>query len=494
MTWPFARAPRLPLGSYGPPLLRRTFSLPLSDMQQHGHIIGTSGTGKSRFLAYLCVALLKLGMPVTLLDPHGELARLVLALMVEGGFYTRPEAYDRILYLDLAAAEQQNRYLPFNVLAQPGHSDTIAANVKDAFHRAFPELGETAATFDTLLPDAVELLVHNGLPLTALHRLLVDEAFRAELLAREADAALVSSFRDTYEQLRKADQVQYAGSVLRRARQLTRTRILKYGLSQSSLLLDFHRVLRRHQAVIVNLAVENRDARRFLGSLLTVGLEQAAQARRLLPPNQRYSSMHLLIDEFQLFTSHDADQFTDILSETRKFKLFLWMAHQEWGQVSERLKAAVQNAGVEVVFGLGREDSEYTARKIARVDLEAVKHVVEDESAEARTHPVFRSTAEQWEAWIQSIQDLGVSEAYVSVRRRSMPSLFRLRRLTHHVTRIRTLPVPRPVVPAELLATVEQEYLRRYFISSRAVASDGHADELSVTGRTIRRWEIRDEQ
>src|SRR5205823_797840 len=154
----------------------------------------------------------------------------------------------------LAAAEAQGLYLPFNVLAQPGHSDTIAGNVKDAFHRAFPELGQAAATFDTLLPDAVELLVHNGLPLTELHRLLVDGPFREQLLARDGDHDLVSSFRDVYEQLKKADQVQYAGSVLRRARQLTRTRILKYGLAQPSLAADFHRILARGQAVIVNLA------------------------------------------------------------------------------------------------------------------------------------------------------------------------------------------------------------------------------------------------
>jgi hypothetical protein len=49
----------------------------------------------------------------------------------------------------------------------------------------------------------------------------------------------------------------------------------------------------KNQAVIVNLAVENRDARRFLGSLLIVGIEQAAKARGSFPPDRRYGSMHL---------------------------------------------------------------------------------------------------------------------------------------------------------------------------------------------------------
>lgn len=466
--WPPHRACGLPLGSYGPPFWRRTLRLAEADLAQHGHIIGASGSGKSRFLAHLCLALLRRRQPVTLLDPHGELARLVFAHLVAEGVYDDPAAYERILVLDLPAAERQGRYLPFNVLAQPGHADSIAARVREAFHRAFPELGQTAATFDTLLPDAVELLVHNQLPLTALHRLLVDGAYREMLLQREQDADLVSSFRDVYEQLRKADQVAYAGSVLRRARQLTRTRILKHGLAQSALALDFHQVLARAQAVIVNLAVENPDARRLLGSLLTVGLEQAAQARALLPPGARYSPMHLLIDEFQLFTSQDADQFTAMLSETRKFKLFLWLAHQGWGQVSERLRSAVQNAGVEVVFGLDRDDAEYAARKIARIDTEAVKHVVADAEAETRTHPVYSAPPEQWERWIQSIQDLGVSEAYVSVRRRALPRLLGPRPLPHRVTRIQTLPVPQPRVDPQRLATVETTYLSRYFVRPSA--------------------------
>src|SRR5262249_6901089 len=155
-----------------------------------------------------------------------------------------------------------------------GSDDTIAANIKEAFHRAWPELAQGAATFDTLLPDAVLLLLHNQLPLTQMQRLLIEDAFREGLLAHEQDPDLVSSFRNVYDALRKPDQVAYAGSALRRARQLTQLRVLKYGLAQPSLLLDYRRILDRHQAVIVNLALPNPDARRLLGCLLTVGAEQ----------------------------------------------------------------------------------------------------------------------------------------------------------------------------------------------------------------------------
>ncbi len=78
--------------------------------------------------------------PLTLIDPHGDLARLVLAQLVARGFFNDDDAYERLLYLDLPAAERQGRFLPFNVLQQPLPPHSLAANIKEAFHRAWPAL------------------------------------------------------------------------------------------------------------------------------------------------------------------------------------------------------------------------------------------------------------------------------------------------------------------------------------------------------------------
>ena len=70
--------PRLTLGTYGPlPILRLPLNIRRSQANTHWHIIGTSGSGKSFFLAQLFLSLLKQGSPVTLIDPHGDLAKLV---------------------------------------------------------------------------------------------------------------------------------------------------------------------------------------------------------------------------------------------------------------------------------------------------------------------------------------------------------------------------------------------------------------------------------
>jgi DNA helicase HerA-like ATPase len=133
--------PKLTLGMFGPlPGFSLPLNIRLSQANTHWHIIGTSGSGKSFFLAQLFLSLIQHGLPVTLIDPHGDLAKLVLSHLVAQGRYKDKATYDRIIYLDLPAGEREERFLPFNPLLQDIPAHTIASNFKEAMHRAFPEL------------------------------------------------------------------------------------------------------------------------------------------------------------------------------------------------------------------------------------------------------------------------------------------------------------------------------------------------------------------
>jgi hypothetical protein len=267
------RTTTLPLGRHEQTWWRRllglpppTYAIPLARARTHFHVIGGTGSGKSRFLASLYLSLLRAGYSATLIDPQGDLCELILATLVAHGVYDERHGahpYQQLVYLNLPAAAAQSRYMPFNVLARRVANssrmpdDDIAGSVKEAFHRAWPELAHGAATFDTLLPDATLLLLHHQLPLTAMRLLLVNNDFREQLLAQETDMELVSSFRDVYDQLRKSDQVAYAGSVLRRARQLTQIDVLRYGLGQPDMLLNFRRIMDHNQSLLINLDLDS---------------------------------------------------------------------------------------------------------------------------------------------------------------------------------------------------------------------------------------------
>src|SRR5438270_6804732 len=71
------------------------------NFERHKHIIGISGSGKSSFIAAIVVFLLRLNIAFCLIDPHGDLAKLVLSLLAGSDFYSNLKAYDLFWYVDL---------------------------------------------------------------------------------------------------------------------------------------------------------------------------------------------------------------------------------------------------------------------------------------------------------------------------------------------------------------------------------------------------------
>jgi hypothetical protein len=205
------------------------------------------------------------------------------------------------------------------------------------------------------------------------------------------------------------------------------------------------------------------EASRLLGCLLTVGYEQAALSRA---HSTERRSHHLIIDEFHNFATYSSQAFASMLSQTRKYGLYLGLAHQFWGQANQYLQEALQNTGIEVVFNVGRMDAEYTAKELGRIDPLQVKHEVADDYALEKTHPVFYNLAEQWQEFTEYLQDLP-------------PRHFALKLRGHKVKAGKTNNLPTPRVDPQELREVEQEYLHRYFRSkqesNRATADTARA-------------------
>src|SRR5512142_1571702 len=440
--------PSIPLGSYRLLLWRRSLTLPLSELRCHAHVLGKTGSGKSYFLAGLYLALHRAGQAVTLIDPHGDLADLVLAHLVAGGDLDTPAKRRRLLSLNLPRAETADVFLPFNVLAQPYTDHAMAEQVAEAARRAWPELSRGAPTFENILKHSVIALRQAGQPLSGLSRLLTDHDFREHVLAQGTDEQVLRFFHGRLDAWGR-DGPAMKESTLNRADLLTLSPLLRDSLGAADTALPIRRLLDVQTSVLVNLAVPYPDARRLLGCLLTVGLEAAALSRADVPPGHR-AGHHLMIDEFSQFMAQSEESLTRMLSETRKYNLFCVMAHQNWSQASDRLKGALQNVGLEVILKAGRMDAEYSARLLAAVDPMRVKHTVDDAAAVERTHPTFFPLLEQWERHTQAIQTLKVGQAF-------------LRLPDDSVHRVTTPTLPAVTVSSEQLTGVRESYLRRYF-------------------------------
>lgn len=290
---------QLVLGSFGPPFIRIPVRLNVADVTSHMHITGTTKSGKSRLLAQIALALIEQGEGVTMLDPHGDAARLVMGHLVARGIYRDERAYERITYLDLPAAARVGRYMPFNILEQSFDTPTTAGLVLEALRRAWPALDNgVAPAFENAVLAGVSVLVHHRLPIIFLHDLLTDAAWRALLLKDVTDQA-VRSFFTRLDRWGSREQAQYLESTLRRAFLLSFSPVLRYSLGQTENRIgSFRQRMDEGRSLIVNLALPDPDARRLMGCLLTVLMEQGALARADTAPEQRGRNHTLILDEF----------------------------------------------------------------------------------------------------------------------------------------------------------------------------------------------------
>src|SRR3954451_606472 len=446
MKW-WERGPTIPLGTsrflfFG----SRTLRITPQQARAHMHVLGKTGSGKSYFLAGLFLAMYEAGMPATLIDPHGDLAELVLTHLIQRGEFARRAAYDRLIYLDLPAAARAGRFLPFNYLKQPYDDSAMAELVAEACRRAWPELATGAPTFENILKHSVIALRQNHQPLTKLANVLVDKDYREQLLRNVTDEQVLRFFHQRMDPWGR-DEAHLKGSTLNRAALLTRSPVLRHSLGSTDNRLSFREMIDSGRSLIVNLALPHHDARRLFGCLMTVGMESAALSRA--DNRTRRTPHHLMIDEFSQFMAQSEQSLTRMLSETRKYGLFCVMAHQNWTQASDRLKGALQNVGIEMILKSGRMDAEYSARILGSVDPMKVKHIVEDSKAEERSHPSYLSLPEQWEHQVQAIQRLGVGEAFI-------------RLMDDSVHKLRTPTLPPLTATRQQMQAVMDRYLDAY--------------------------------
>lgn len=450
----FSSQPTIALGKYRSWIGNRTLCVKPQTARVHTHVLGKTGSGKSYFLASLFLSLYNAGMPATLIDPHGDLAELVLTHLIAQGTFDDPEKKKNIIYLDVPRAAAQNKFIPFNYLAQPYDDYAMAELVAEASRRAWPELATGAPTFENILKHSVIALRQNNLPLTALSDFLTDNSLRNTLLQCVSDSQVIRFFKARMDQWGREAPLMKE-STLNRADLLTLSPVLRYSLGHKANFLNFRDIIDEGKTVIINLALPHPDARRLFGCLLTVGMENAALSRANVAASERGPSHHLILDEFSQFMAQSEESLTRMLSETRKYNMFCVMAHQNWSQASDRLKGALQNVGLEVILKAGRSDAEYSSRLFGSVDPLSVKHTVADGEAEDRTHPTYYPLQEQWEEQVQAIQRLDVGEAFIR-----LPS--------DSVKKVKTMRLPQINVNSDKLAEIHDYYLKTYFQNAQS--------------------------
>ena len=413
MNFGASKGPRVVLGTSGNGLRRSPFVLKESEIATHKHIQGVTGMGKSMLIAAMFVQLLNQGVAAALIDPHSDLALDVMTILVQTGYF-EAQGFRKLLYVDFS---RQDAFIPFNILKQPYPPHVIARNLVEVCHRVWPSLAEgAAANFDNVLLASSLVLAENGLPFTCLPKLLTDREYREKLLGGATDSYGIDFFHDRFDAWGRGAST-LIESTLRRIYLSSFTPVLRYSLGQLENRLNFRALMDEGVSVIFNLGGLDEETQRFLGCLITVGYETAALSRADMPLYSR-SPYHLIMDEFSMFAAQSEEALSRVLSLARKYGLFLTMSHQTWGQVSQKMRGALQNC-TEVTMKLGRADAKLTAETYAEFDPYLIKHEVDDPNVAGRTHPVYFRHSEIVERWTQDIEGLRPREAYVRTGERT---------------------------------------------------------------------------
>jgi hypothetical protein len=329
--------------------------LSLPERRQHLYVVGKTGTGKSTLLMTLAQQDLAAGRGVGLIDPHGDLAERILALVP-------PERHRVVLYFNPADSEFP---VGFNLLAAatPAQRPLVASGVIGVFKKLYGE--SWGPRLEYLFRNAVLALLESPSPsLLLIPKLLTDRHYRRHVLTYVHDPLLRSFFLDEFERYDPRWRMEAISPILNKVGQFLSSPVVRHVVGQSGPGFDLRRLLDEGGIFIANLASGKigEDNTALLGGLLVTAFQLAAMRRADQPEEQR-RDFYLLVDEFQHFAN---EAFGTILSEARKYRLCLTLSHQYLDQVPpEILDAVLGNAGSVVTFRVGGEDTARLVKELA---------------------------------------------------------------------------------------------------------------------------------
>jgi TraM recognition site of TraD and TraG len=220
---------------------------------------------------------------------------------------------------------------------------------------------------ERILYFALAALIEAGnASLLGLPRLLKDESYRADILERVRDPIIHGFFAQEYATWDDDYRTTAIDPVLNKIEQLLAAPVVRAILGSMKSSIDLTEIMDEKKIFIANLSkgLLGPGHANLLGTMLVSGFSNAA-ARRGAGTTKSATArvpFYLVVDEAENFVT---DAFGDIVSEARKWKLSLILAHQYLEQLPHKLRAGVlANAGSILAFQLSGEDAEIISREI----------------------------------------------------------------------------------------------------------------------------------
>ena len=338
----------------------RQFGIKTDDRRRHMYLIGKTGMGKSTILENMIVDDIRSGKGVMVVDPHGDLAEKIIDYIPSG-------RVNDVIYFNPADIDYP---IAFNIIEQvePHLRHLVASGLIGVFKKLWAD--SWGPRLEYILRNAIlAVLDYPGATLLAITRMLSDKNFRKKVIEKIMDPVVKSFWVNEFSGYANNFASEAVSPIQNKVGQFLSSALIRNIVGQVKSSIDLREVMDNGKILIMNLSKGRigEDNSALLGAMMITKVQLSAMSRvNILEKNRK--DFYLYIDEFQNFTT---DSFANILSEARKYRLNLIMAHQYIEQLGEIVKPAVfGNVGTLVVFRVGATDAEELVKEFTPVFTE----------------------------------------------------------------------------------------------------------------------------
>jgi len=335
------------------------------DRFRHMYLIGKSGSGKSEYMATLAAQDIKNGDGVCIIDPHGDFVESVLSTVPK-------ERADDVVIFDPSDLE---RPIAMNMLEAPNEEmkDYVVGEMIAIFYKLFPPEMIGPMFEHNMRNFMLTLMSDPEVPgtIAEIPRLISDADFQKKWRAKVKDPVVRSFWENEIDKTSDFHKSEMLGYLISKVGRFVENGMMRNIIGQQKSAFDFSEIMDKKKIFLVNLSkgkIGDINAN-LLGLIIVTKLQMAAMGRAHIIDKTQRADFFLYIDEFQNFIT---PSIATILSEARKYRLSLIVAHQYMAQLapkgdSEIRDAVLGNVGTMLVGRIGIEDAQLLEKEYAPV-------------------------------------------------------------------------------------------------------------------------------
>jgi len=328
------------------------------ERERHQYIIGGTGNGKTTMLFYEIIQDIRAGNGIAVLDPHGDLAERILRYIPE-------ERIDDVIYMN---PDDLAHPIGMNLLElSPGldgddllrEKDLITEAAISVLRKIFSEDDSGGHRIEYVLRNTIQTALTLEDPtLFTIFELLNDAKFRRKVVKGLEDKSLRDFWNNEIGKAGDMQKVKMAAGITAKIGRFLFSASARRVIEQPKSTINFEDVLATKKILICNFSkgLIGEDTSALFGTTVLAKLQTAA-LRRARTAQENRTPYFLYVDEFQNFATMS---FVQMLSEARKYKLFLTMAEQSTSQQDEQrlVDIILANVGTVICFRSGSPSDE----------------------------------------------------------------------------------------------------------------------------------------